>query len=140
MSQYLLDTNMCIYLMKNQPPEVADRFAQCSVGDVVMSAITYAELEYGVATSTDPQQEGANLAGLVEDIPVIAFDAAAAIAYGPIRLATRDSKKDHLDKLIASHAVSLGAIVVTNNIKDFAKYPGVQLENWLVSGDQEAPH
>jgi tRNA(fMet)-specific endonuclease VapC len=80
------------------------------------------------------------LAGLVEDIPVIAFDAAAAIAYGPIRLATRDSKKDHLDKLIASHAVSLGAIVVTNNIKDFAKYPGVQLENWLVSGDQEAPH
>jgi tRNA(fMet)-specific endonuclease VapC len=102
-----------------------------------MSAITYAELEYGVATSTDPKQEGANLAGLVEDILVIAFDSAAAIAYGPIRLATRESKKDHLDKLIAAHAVSLGAIVVTNNVKDFAKYPGLQLENWLVSSDQE---
>jgi tRNA(fMet)-specific endonuclease VapC len=56
--------------MKNQPPEVADRFSKCRVGDVVMSAITYAELEYGVETSTDPKQEGANLAGLVEDILV----------------------------------------------------------------------
>jgi tRNA(fMet)-specific endonuclease VapC len=88
----MLDTNMCIYLMKNQPPEVADRFAQCRVGDVVMSAITYAELEYGVATSTDPQQESANLAGLIENIPVIGFDSAAAIAYGPIRFATREKK------------------------------------------------
>ena len=140
MSQYMLDTNMCIYLMKNQPPEVADRFSQCRVGDVVMSAITYAELEYGLAASTDPKREGANLAGLVEDILVIAFDGAAAIAYGPIRLATRDSKKDHLNTLIAAHAVSLGAIVVTNNIKDFAKYPGLLLENWIASGDQEASH
>ena len=140
MSQYMLDTNMCIYLMKNQPPEVADRFSQCRVGDVVMSAITYAELEYGVAASTDPKQEAAHLAGLVEDIPVIAFDAAAAIAYGPIRLATRESKKDHLDMLIAAHAVSLGATVVTNNMKDFAKYPGLLLENWLASIDQEPSH
>jgi tRNA(fMet)-specific endonuclease VapC len=105
-----------------------------------MSAITYAELEYGVAAATDPEKESANLAGLVEDIPVLAFDSAAAIAYGPIRLATRKSKKDHLDKLIAAHAVSLGAIVVTNNIKDFAKYLGLRLENWLVSGDQETSH
>jgi tRNA(fMet)-specific endonuclease VapC len=81
-----------------------------------------------------------HLAGLVEDITVAAFDSAAAVAYGPIRLATRDSKKDHLDKLIAAHAVSLGAIVVTNNIKDFSKYPGLVIENWLVAGDQEASH
>ena len=140
MALYMLDTNMCIYLMKNQPPEVADRFSQCRVGDVVMSAITHAELEYGVAASTDPKREGLHLAGLVEDITVVPFDSAAALAYGPIRLATRDSKKDHLDKLIAAHAVSLGAIVVTNNIKDFAKYPGLQLENWLASSDQETSH
>ena len=140
MSLYMLDTNMCIYLMKNQPPEVADRFSRCRVGDVVMSAITYAELEYGVATSTDSKQESVNLAGLIEDIPVMGFDSAAAIAYGPIRLATRESKKDHLDKLIAAHAVSLGAIVVTNNAKDFPKYPGLVLENWLASGDQEKSH
>ena len=131
MPRYMLDTNMCIYLMKNQPEEVARRFAQCYVGDVVMSAITYAELEYGVAVSADPKREQANLASLIADIQVAPFDGAAAVAYGPIRLATRDSKKDHLDKLIAAHSVSLKVTVVTNNHKDFAKYPGVVTENWL---------
>lgn len=133
MPRYMLDTNMCIYLMKNQPEEVAQRFAQCYVGDVVMSSVTYAELEYDVAVSADPEQQRINLASLVEDIQVIPFDAAAGVAYGPIRQATRDIRKDALDKLIAAHAVSLKAIVVTNNTKDFAKYPGVVLENWLVS-------
>lgn len=131
MPRYMLDTNMCIYLMKNQPEEVARRFAQCYVGDVVMSAITFAELEYGVAISADPERERANLASLVEDIQVVPFDAAASVAYGPIRMATRDSKKDHLDKLIAAHAASLNITIVTNNEKDFAKYPGVVIENWL---------
>ncbi len=132
MPRYMLDTNMCIYLMRNQPEEVAQRFAQCYVGDVVMSAITFAELEYGVAASANPERERANLAGLVEDIPVAPFDGPAGIAYGPIRMATRDNKKDHLDKLIAAHALSLNVTVVTNNLKDFAKYPGVITENWLV--------
>ena len=103
-------------------------------------AIAYAELEYGVAVSTDPEREGMHLAGLVEDITVAAFDSAAAVAYGPIRLATRDSKKDHLNKLIAAHAVSLGAILVTNNTKDLSEYPGLVIENWLVAGDQAAPY
>jgi len=131
MALYMLDTNMCIYLMKNQPPEVAQRFAACQVGDVLMSAITHAELEYGVAAAADSARERLHLASLVQDIVVAPFDSAAALAYGPIRLATRDSKKDHLDKLIAAHAVSLGAIVVTNNVSDFGKYPGLRLENWL---------
>jgi tRNA(fMet)-specific endonuclease VapC len=131
MPRYLLDTNMCIYLMKHQPPQVAQRFAQCQVGDVMMSAITYAELAYGVSVAANPKRERANLAGLIEDIPVAPFDAHAGAAYGPIRLATRDSKKDHLDKLIATHAVALGVTVVTNNVRDFAKYPGVAIENWL---------
>jgi tRNA(fMet)-specific endonuclease VapC len=129
----MLDTNMCIYLMKNQPEQVARRFAECLVGDVVMSAITYAELEYGAAVSADPAREQANLAALTEDIPVVAFDAAAGVAYGPIRLATRESKRDHLDKLIAAHAVSLGVTLVTNNVSDFSKYPGLRSENWLTA-------
>jgi len=132
MALYMLDTNMCIYLMKNQPPEVAARFAACQVGDVLMSAITHAELEYGVAAAADPARERLHLASLVQDIVVAPFDSAAALAYGPIRLATRESKKDHLDKLIAAHAVSLGAIVVTNNVSDFGKYPGLQIENWVL--------
>jgi tRNA(fMet)-specific endonuclease VapC len=133
MALYMLDTNMCIYLMKNQPPEVAERFAACQVGDVLMSAITHAELEYGVRASADPSRERVHLASLVEHIVVAPFDSAAALAYGPIRLATRDAKKDHLDKLIAAHAVSLGAIVVTNKVSDLGKYPGLRLENWLKS-------
>lgn len=134
MPRYMLDTNMCIYLMKNQPEEVGRRFAQCYVGDVVMSSITYAELEYGVIASDNPAEERINLASLVEDIQVIPFDTAAGAAYGPLRMATRDgTKKDALDKLIAAHAVSLGVTVVTNNEKDFSRYPGLTLENWIES-------
>jgi tRNA(fMet)-specific endonuclease VapC len=119
--------------MKNQPPEILRRFSSYYVGDVVMSAITFAELQYGVTVSANPKRENTHLASLVQDIPVMPFDHAAGLAYGPIRAATRDSKKDHLDKLIAAHAKSLDVILVTNNLKDFKKYPGLLTENWLNS-------
>ena len=131
MPRYMLDTNMCIYLIKNQPEQVAARFAQYYVGDVVMSSITYAELEYGVTVAANRARERRNLAALIEDIPVVPFDAAAGAAYGPLREATRERKKDHLDKLIAAHAAALGVVLVTNNERDSAGYPGVKLENWL---------
>ncbi|MDR5773748.1 MULTISPECIES: type II toxin-antitoxin system VapC family toxin [unclassified Caballeronia] len=131
MPKYLFDTNMCIYLMKNQPEQVARRFAQLFVGDVVMSSITFAELAYGASTSARPRRERNNLAALVKLIEVAPFDEAAASAYGPIRAATRERKHDALDKLIAAHAVALGVPVVTNNVRDFTHYPGVKIENWL---------
>ncbi|MGX5719131.1 PIN domain-containing protein [Shinella zoogloeoides] len=131
MPRYMLDTNMCIYLMKNQPEQVARRFAACKVGDVAMSAITYAELQYGVAASSDPAREGRNLSDLVELIPVLPFDRLAGDAYGPVRMATRERKSDHLDKLIAAHAIAADVVLVTNNLRDFAAYPGLRLENWL---------
>jgi tRNA(fMet)-specific endonuclease VapC len=134
MARYMLDTNMCIYLMKNQPKQVAERFAACFVGDVVMSAITYAELDYGVTASVNQARERQHLAALIEDIPVAAFDRAAASAYGPIRAATRERRKDHLDKLIAAHAVALDVVLVTNNERDFTCYPGLRIENWIGSG------
>lgn len=132
--KYMLDTNICIYLMKQQPPEVAARFAQCYVGEVVISAITLAELEFGIACSCDskPQNRQA-LDRLLEDIPVAAFDAKSAAAYGPIRLATKDKKRDALDKLIAVHAVALGVVLVTNNEGDFVSYPELKTENWVAS-------
>jgi tRNA(fMet)-specific endonuclease VapC len=132
MAKYMLDTNMCIYLIKHQPAQVAQRFDACLAGDVVMSAITYAELEYGVAASANPPRERRHLAALIEDIPVLAFDRQAASAYGPIRFATRNRRADHLDKLIAAHAVASRLVLVTNNERDFRAYPGVQIENWLV--------
>lgn len=132
MPAFMLDTNICIYLMKNQPEQVARRFAECYVGDVVMSAITFAELEYGVTVSENSARERKNLAALIEDIPVAPFDASAASAYEPIRQATRDRKKDQLDKLIAAHAVSLDVTLVTNNERDFDAYPKLKVENWLL--------
>lgn len=131
MPRYMLDTNMCIYLMKNQPEEVAQRFAQCYVGDVVMSAITLAELEFGVSVSADPERERKNLDALIELIEVESFNVSAARSYGPVRKATREKKSDHLDKLIAAHAIALGATLVTNNERDFAAYPSLTVENWI---------
>ena len=138
--RYMFDTNMCIYLMKNQPKEIAERFALCRLGDVVISSITYAELEFGAVAAANPAKEADNLASLIEDIPVLPFDVTAAKAYGPIRMATRESKKDAMDKLIAAHAVATGAILVTNNQKDFEKYPGLVLENWLQNESQTTHH
>jgi tRNA(fMet)-specific endonuclease VapC len=129
---FMLDTNMCIYLMKRQPAEVAQRFAQCSVGEVVMSVITMAELEYGVACSGESEERNRRaLDLLLEDIPSAPFDPVAARVYGPIRKATRDKSRDALDKLIAAHAVALDVTIVTNNEGDFSGYPGIKIENWV---------
>ena len=133
-SKFMLDTNMCIYLMKHQPQEVAARFSVCVVGEVVISAITLAELEYGVVCSGDKSAQNRRaLDLLLEDIPVAQFDAKSAGAYGTIRLATRDRKRDALDKLIAAHAVSLDVVLVTNNETDFQNYPGLKIENWVAN-------
>lgn len=133
-ARFMLDTNICIYLMKHQPPEVAARFAQCFVGEVVISAITLAELEFGVACSGEKRAQNRQaLDQLLEDIPVAAFDAKSAAAYGPIRLATKEKKRDALDKLIAAHAVGLSVVLVTNNEADFMSYPELKTENWVAN-------
>jgi tRNA(fMet)-specific endonuclease VapC len=128
----MLDTNICIYLMKHQPPQVRARFAECFVGDVVISAITLAELEFGVACSGNARgMSQAALDRLLEDILVAPFEARAARAYGPVRAANRERKKGALDKLIASHALSLGVTLVTNNEADFRGFAGLVIENWI---------
>ncbi|MEI7538516.1 MAG: type II toxin-antitoxin system VapC family toxin [Comamonadaceae bacterium] len=132
--KYMLDTNICIYLMKHQPVEVKKRFDQCFVGDVVISAITLAELEYGVVCSGAAQLANrAQLASFIEDVPVAPFEVLAARAYGPARLANRERSQDALDKLIASHAIALGVTLVTNNESDFTAYPELRIENWVNS-------
>jgi tRNA(fMet)-specific endonuclease VapC len=133
--KFMLDTNICIYLMKHQPPEVRERFAQCFVGDVVISAVTLAELEFGITCSNQGVQEAnrSALESLLDDIMVAPFDAQAAKAYGPIRAAYKDRNRDALDKLIASHAVALGVTLVTNNEADFVNYSGLVVENWVNS-------
>ena len=132
--KYMLDTSICIYLMKHQPVEVKKRFDQCFVGEVVISAITLAELEYGVTCSGEAARSNrAQLDRFIEDVPVAAFEALAARAYGPARFASRERSRDALDKLIAAHAMALGVTLVTNNESDFMAYPGLTVENWVNS-------
>lgn len=130
--RYLLDTNICIYLIRHHPPEVAARFAQLDYGDVVMSAITLAELRYGVERQPDSRVAAeCALDALLSDIPVLPFDGDAAVAYGVIRAAVRERRRDALDRLIAAHAASLSLTLVTNNEADFRDYPGLIIENWV---------
>jgi tRNA(fMet)-specific endonuclease VapC len=131
---YLLDTNICIYLMKDQPPQVADRFAACRVGEVVISAITAAELEFGVvASGAEVDRNRQALEQFLLEVPVVPFDRLAARAYGPVRWATRLRRRDALDKLIAAHALALEVVLVTNNPSDFQAYPDLAIENWVDS-------
>ncbi len=127
----MLDTNICIELMRNQPASVATRFAACHVGDVVISAVTMAELEYGVASTERERRTRVRraLARFVEDVPVVPFDAAAAAACEPVRLASRDRRRDALDRMIAAHALALDVALVTNNVADFAGCSGLRIEN-----------
>jgi tRNA(fMet)-specific endonuclease VapC len=131
--QYLLDTNICIYLMRERPPEVAERFAALRIGDVVMSAVTCAELRHGVECCTGAQRRSAEraLARLLELVPVLPFDVRAAEAYGRLAAASPTRRRDALDRLIASHAISVEATLVTNDAKDFRSYPGLKVENWV---------
>lgn len=132
MARYMLDTNICIYLMKHQPASVRARLSQCFYGDAVISAVTAAELAFGLARSgADATQQQSLMRALEDELPVAPFDHAAAGVYGPLRhrLGRRDSKA--LDKLIAAHAMSLGATLVTNNTRDFEIYDGLKVENWV---------
>lgn len=132
---YMLDTNICIDLMKRHPPEVATRFSELFVGQVVISAVTLAELEWGISSAAGKSQtQNRNaLNTFLREVPVAAFDAAAALQYGPVRLASRQRSRDALDKLIAAHALALDVTLVTNHPADFQVYPGLRLENWVAA-------
>ena len=130
---YLLDTNICIYLIKRRPPQVLERFRRCAVGDIGLSTVTLAELQYGVAKSLFPAQNQQALDAFTLPLEVVAFDAAAAVAYGPVRAALerQGTPIGALDLLIAAHALSLGVTLVTNNPREFSRVSGLRVENWV---------
>ena len=130
--KYMLDTHMCVYLMKEQPIAVVERLAPCYVGDVVISALTLAELELGVASSgRECAQNRLALDGFLEDVWVAPFGGEAARAYGELKCLAADSKLDPVDERVAAHALSLDVTLVTNHDADFAMYPGLRVENWV---------
>lgn len=137
--RYMLDTNICIYLIKNHPPQVLRRLEVLKLGDAVMSVVTYAELRaeleiQGEARSpTDRELDKHVLALLINRIPVLPFTESDAVSFGVLRAAVRDRNRDTMDRLIAAHAVSTGLVLVTNNETDFIDYPGLTVENWATN-------
>ena len=130
--RYLLDTNICIYIIKQQPPEVLQRLESLPQGSAVMSVVSYAELRAGLEMQTaNRAQDERVLALLTLRIPVLPFGETDAISFGVLRATVRDRRRDTMDQLIAAHAVSAGLTLVTNNEADFKDYPGLKIENWV---------
>ncbi len=132
--RYMLDTNICIYIIKRHPPQVLHRLEALTQGSAVMSVVTYAELRAGleIQTANRAQDERA-LALLINRIPVLPFTETNAESFGVLRAAVRHRRRDTMDQLIAAHAVSIGVTLVTNNETDFKDYPGLKVENWTLS-------
>ncbi len=132
--RYLLDTNICIYLLNVHPSQVVERFKTTPLGQVWMSVVTYAELRHGVERCPPQDRAGAAhaLQRFILRVPVLPFDEGAAESYGVLAAVVRDRRRDTMDRLIAAHAVSRGVTLVTNNEADFKDYPGIQVENWTL--------
>jgi len=128
----LLDTNICIYLIKRRPPSVLKRFDAFDAGTLAVSSITVAELEFGVQKSQYLSQNEQALQQFLLPLVILVFDHEAARTYGKIRawLETRGKTIGALDMLIAAHALSKGLPLATNNVREFSKVPGLKVINW----------
>ena len=129
---YMLDTNIIAYAKNNRPEGVLRRLMSHRPEDICISAITLAELEYGVCNSSMPERNRIALLVFLGNIAVVPFDAAAAGEYGVIRA---DLKRKGIiiganDLLIAAHARSMNLVLVTNNTREFERVEGLQVENW----------
>ena len=133
---YLLDTNTCIYLINQKPghERILHRMDGLGYGQVVISAITTAELHFGVAASAQAERNQARLERFLTAFEIVPFDEAASRHYGSVRalLKRQGTPIGPLDTLIAGHALALQATVVTNNVGEFARVPGLAVEDWLV--------
>lgn len=133
MPRYLLDTNICIYIKNHRPAEVLARFSKLPPGKVAMSAITYGELCFGAERSSKPREVRQILEHLTALIPVLPLDATASAHYGKIRQHLQAAGKPigNNDLWIASHALAGKLILVTNNVAEFERVPGLKIENWV---------
>lgn len=130
--KYLLDTNICIYLIRQQPASVIREMAKQQIGDVAISSVTVAELQYGVAKSAQIERNRAALEQFLAPLVIADFDASAAMVYGVTRafLERHGTPIGSLDTLIAAHALSLDVALVTNNEREFNRLPDLRVVNW----------
>lgn len=129
---YLLDTNICIYLIKKHPAKVLERLTSCSPDEVALSTVTVSELAYGVSKSRAHRQNAEALQMFLAPFQVLSYSPEAAFVYGDIRaeLERKGTPIGAMDLLIAAHAKALGATLVSNNLREFRRVPGLETENW----------
>jgi len=131
--RYLLDTNICIYIVKQKPASVLNKFKQLTVGEMGMSLITYGELFYGAKKSHHPRKTAGMLDELTSLIPALPMPIQAAEHYGNIRSTLEKHGKmiGNNDLWIAAHALALDLTIVTNNMREFSRVAHLKLENWV---------
>ena len=132
--KYMLDTNICIYAIKNKPPEVIKNFLAHNPDDICISSITYAELMHGVEKSQAVERNRMAITLFLSSISILPFGAQAAEEYGKVRA---DLKKigtpiGPMDELIAGHARSEHLILVANNTREFFRVPDLEVEDWTI--------
>lgn len=130
--KYMLDTNICIYVIKRNPEKVLAHLRKTRISDVYISSITLSELEYGVQKSTRKEQNRIALAEFAAPLEIAPYDDLAAREYGEIRAHLEKTGKSlgALDALIAAHARALKVTLVTNNEREFKRVPGLPIKNW----------
>ena len=128
----MLDTNIYIYIIKEKPKKVINKFHTLDIGDICISSITLAELEYGVEKSSYIERNRLALAGFLSSIEILPFSEKAAAEYGKIR--TNLERKGNIigayDLMIGAHALSENITLVTNNTREFERILNLSLENW----------
>lgn len=127
----LLDTNICIYIINRRPLHVLERFRQYRLGEIGISSVAAAELAFGVAKSGSERNRRA-LELFLAPLELLAFDERCVWAYGGLRadLERTGQGIGALDTMIAAHALACDALLVTNNLREFSRVPGLRLANW----------
>jgi tRNA(fMet)-specific endonuclease VapC len=129
----LLDTDICIYIIRQKPIAVLQKFNTYAVGEIGVSSVTVAELFVGAQKSQRPTQNHQAVGQFLLPLTIVPFDYDAAVTYGHVRatLEQQGTPIGALDTLIAAHAVSLGVILATNNGREFMRVPGLTVEDWV---------
>ena len=129
----LLDTNICIYMIKNDPPEVREHFQMLIPGDIAISSITVAELQYGVEKSAAKERNARALEAFLLPLEIAPFDLDSAVVYGRIRTVLERQGKPigGMDMLIAAQAIAHNLTLITHNLKEFERIPDLRCETWV---------
>ena len=131
--KFMFDTNTCIYIIKQKPSEVIERFKRTKISHIGISSITLSELLYGVSKSSKPKQNQVALAQFIAPLVMLPYGDEAAQYYGELRanLEKQGTPIGSLDMLIAAHALSIACTLVTNNKKEFIRIPNLKIDNWV---------